>query len=1191
MSDKEKDTKKTLESSVSSIRAQGLSFNKDGMDFTLQVPDTQDVKNVFGTMSNTIVTQEEHIDELNTNMMAMEQEFKKDQERIMQWAHESIEKLVQKNEVLTNMLNQTRQQMRAMTYNMKGIDDGAKDDDLVQAMKDIEEGQTSKPAPIVTRQGSLFATEEGGAMSPSKLSLAPPVQEAEPPKPKEEPPKPKEESPRPKPEIKTDIQPEPDVEAGEVKSLLAGALQEESPPSTPRAVVLSEDRSPKALWRWAFRKVAAKNMVKRIGFSFMNTMVDKEETVISRLEKIEKKLFFLPNDMMTYTNSRTDKLDEKLTGEIARLDESLVAFDKQVCENFNEMGVKVADVTNNLSAVTADLANLRSSVEELMSNSVGKMQDEIDELTKWRKHIYDHKLKSLTQHYNDLSELFKELQSQSETVTGQVGTTIKSNQRVYDADPAESLTTLLTIDTNMRNLREKLVRLEAGMKSSTPALLSLKDEILCIIGEDEALEQITNIEDMLTTDFDKVMASMNQASTSLKQHDAILAERWRSLSDMLKAVKEVSNISSKIEMMESTIDGKVAHEEMEEAVKPHVDSALVKALKPVEDKQTATTNQITVLTDRVTKVEVSVDDAAMEGKPLTMSMTPPPSNTEVIRNSSEMAGLSELLNGGGDIEGALGPMIKNLVEMYCADWENGSHDSYDRSYDSHDMHDDAPYLDAHEFSQPDRSARSEVTVNEDVAGGQGTQQGANENVANENVDKNFGVNNQPPIAHDVIANDEFSEPPQSAQSEVFNQTPLDNNTPLQSVKSSPRASQNQDNPPPQEQQRQQPQHQSQQQQPQKQQQQHPQKQKQQQSESTNNDAPSGRNDSTPVDQGGQKPKQSSGRPSRVSGVKDRPSRSTRVGGQAAVGDDSTASASTRENARSRGRGRGRDGGGVDPAELQGLRQDVARLNEKLTDMNQKKIDVDAVKLLMSQKADNKSLAQKVDTNVVNTIEDAVKECLRNIGDMKQMQGDEIQELKADLGSKIKASLKQMFKSKEDEGKGTNASTKSVCLTCGQDSPMRVHPTNHPHPSFLPALNSNATVGPDVLRGGFKMPVKVPVKVSKYAEFLDPEMAREISAEMSIKAAGGLKKSNTLAPEAIGEAGFDSMHSASMGNIGSRSQPLVRPSSQSTASYVEDQNSIRPLFRKGFPAKKSSRPSAYAPERYELDPSIQVMSKK
>jgi uncharacterized coiled-coil protein SlyX len=128
------------------------------LQFTLSVPDTQDVKRVFGTMTSTIVSQEQHIDELNTTMMVMEQEFKKDQDRIMQWAHESIEKLNQKNEVMAGMLNQTRQQLRAMTYNMKGIDDGAKDEDLVNAMSMIEQSQTSKPRPQVTRQGTVTHT-------------------------------------------------------------------------------------------------------------------------------------------------------------------------------------------------------------------------------------------------------------------------------------------------------------------------------------------------------------------------------------------------------------------------------------------------------------------------------------------------------------------------------------------------------------------------------------------------------------------------------------------------------------------------------------------------------------------------------------------------------------------------------------------------------------------------------------------------------------------------------------------------------------------------------------------------------------------------------------------------------------------------------------------------------------------------
>lgn len=104
-------------------------------------------------MTTTIVAQEEQIEELTLTMMTMEQEFKKDQESIMKWAHENIEKLNQKNDVLAAMLNQTRQQLRAMTYNMRGIDDGAKNEDLTDAMKQIETTQSSKPPPQVTRQG------------------------------------------------------------------------------------------------------------------------------------------------------------------------------------------------------------------------------------------------------------------------------------------------------------------------------------------------------------------------------------------------------------------------------------------------------------------------------------------------------------------------------------------------------------------------------------------------------------------------------------------------------------------------------------------------------------------------------------------------------------------------------------------------------------------------------------------------------------------------------------------------------------------------------------------------------------------------------------------------------------------------------------------------------------------------------
>ena len=925
------------------------------------------------------------------------------------------------------------------------------------------------------RAESLYATEEGGDLTPSKFSQ--PIKDATPrssaeaqedakkEEPKKEQPPPKE-TKKVEPKIEAPPKEEPTV----ISSLLSKDESETRPTSAEPRVVLCEDRSPKALWHWAYRKVCAKNLVARIGYSFLNSVVKKEDTVISRLERIEKKLFFMPAELRTYTDEKTNDVRSTLASEISRIESSLEAFDQQVCENFNKVDGKITNVANDLSVVRADLANLKSTVEEVISNSVGKMQDEIDELKKWRLDTHNHKLKSLIEQYDDLSGQFTILLEDADMITSEIGTTIKGNQRVYDADPADSLTTLLCIDTNMRHTREKLTRLDAALQATKPNLVSLKDDIFCILGEEIGHSQIEHISSLLDKDFQTMLASMNKAVVSLKQHDAILAERWKSLSEMLKAVREVNDISSKLENLEATMENKVAPDDVEGLVKPQLDLAIGAALKPIQDKHKKTKEQMTTLAERITKVEVGIDDAAMEGKSLTMTPNVP---TSEIRNSTEMADLSSLLTGGeGEVEEALGPMIKNLVEMYCERWEYGS--SCD-SYDENNHYDDYCTRDENDneivLTEPDTQA-----IDEELGNGQSSDDQKKIQLSNSKSDtpRSRTENRKLSIRKEL---------------------------------------------------------------------------------SSANIKPQGQEDA-----GVHRVRQTEIK-------RDRSLRNTKV--QESSGGGSGSGTATPNAAPRRGRGRGRDGGGVDPVEIQGLKQEVARLNEKLADINHKKIDVEAVKILMQQKADHKSLAKKVDADVVSTIEDEVKSCFQNIGDLKHMQDEEISELKADLGRKIKSSLKAMFKAKEEEKKGANASVQAICLTCGQDTPMKMYPSKHAAPGFLPALNSNATVGPDVLRGGFKLPVHIPTKTSKYADFLDPELSREISQEMSLRAAGA----SSTSPE--GDMGLESFNGSVRSvpgmNPSGKREPLVRPSSDSTRQYLEDQKSVRPMYKKGFPAKKSSRP--------------------
>jgi hypothetical protein len=142
-------------------------------------------------------------------------------------------------------------------------------------------------------------------------------------------------------------------------------------------------------------------------------------------------------------------------------------------------------------------------------------------------------------------------------------------------------------------------------------------------------------------------------------------------------------------------------------------------------------------------------------------------------------------------------------------------------------------------------------------------------------------------------------------------------------------------------------------------------------------------------------------------------------------------------------------------------------------------------------------------------------------------------------------------------------------------------------SFLPHINASSTLGPEVLRAGFRIPVNsASLKTNSITSIeLSPR-----TDSTSIKQISSLQES----PSRIGSATLQS--------------PNHRPNS---TGFREDIGEIRPIFRKGFPGKKSQRAvvnavvtlfsmlynqmsfflqAAYAPDRYELDPRTQLVSK-
>lgn len=110
---------------MSNLRSQGLSFSKEGLDFTLDVPDTRDVKEIFGTMASTIETQDGQLTTLQTELAEAEVKQQKARQEIIDWAVKKFEEMQKENDILKNKLENTKREFKNFTINIQGFDDEA----------------------------------------------------------------------------------------------------------------------------------------------------------------------------------------------------------------------------------------------------------------------------------------------------------------------------------------------------------------------------------------------------------------------------------------------------------------------------------------------------------------------------------------------------------------------------------------------------------------------------------------------------------------------------------------------------------------------------------------------------------------------------------------------------------------------------------------------------------------------------------------------------------------------------------------------------------------------------------------------------------------------------------------------------------------------------------------------------------
>ena len=299
--------------------------------------------------------------------------------------------------------------------------------------------------------------------------------------------------------------------------------------------------------------------------------------------------------------------------------------------------------------------------------------------------------------------------------------------------------------------------------------------------------------------------------------------------------------------------------------------------------------------------------------------------------------------------------------------------------------------------------------------------------------------------------------------------------------------------------------------------------------------------------------------------------------------------SNREKYRSNS-GKRKNERSADPAAFERIREELKDVTNKIEAMYLSKLDSEAAAGMLRTKADAELVNQKADVKVIEAIEGTIQKVTDEMGDIKLMHAEAIDEAKKQMAAKLDEALKKLLFSERNSSRGVSLlATKSLCLSCGRESNVK----DHAHPisprGLLPSLQNSQTPGPDVYRGGFKLPVSSTVgSLTRPKNNLSPPgspfgvLLRNSSSvtELPYKHSNNVDPimfSRSLAaikynPEDIKNAMMLSENDDDSGISGMIRQVVDIPVVAGLSVDITNPNEVvRPMYRKGFPSKKSNRP--------------------
>ena len=964
-------------------------------------------------------------------------------------------------------------------------------------------------------------------------------------------------------------------------------------------------------WRKAINSVIVKNRTARLALGFTKTRVQQSQSLMARVDRLEDKLFEMPITMMRSFEYELSQVNDALTSEITKCEDAVNEGRKESQKSLEEVTVALSSVRGDFVALNDALKGLNNMVEERTGSQSAKMQ-EMESVAQKVSETESLHARNLRKKIKNLMNQMKTLKNAYEEANALVYGLMARNAIVAESSGDESIVMLLKLDSQLREARESVQSIASASEVLEKLVSNLKDDIITSRhGNDSHIDEEDHTDlvgacDHITEFIWKVNDGVKEAQEFCKKHDDNLAERWVGFASVIQAAKSTATLSTKLKAIRSDLDKKPSQKQLQDAIEASGTDVTpianqITELRDIIAKQKedmdAMQHKVTELQDKHQMLSRSQSNVASRPDSAAPPAILPPIQPDRTPSPTENI----------DLTATLQPMIKDIVDTYMQSWseENRRADNESTGWVDSQQDDDSWYQDSAEeaaeepvfaqffdqseseyipgsapvVSQQDIAANDEVDAVADILNSyvpaledylEGEDKaekapseyvsrtpsssrpgsGYEENISRppshsrpstgdrENVSRAPSTSRPGTGDRENVSRAPSTSRPGTGSMDSQSKEPIENHTSLSASAS--------------------------------------------EKSRAPSLAPGEDSESRPPSRGG-KSKLSSRQSSRA-GSRSRNEHPAQQKPIHAVNESCdkpetklTSDHQPETKPASRGSsGRRKKSGAIDSAAVSKIREDLIEVTGKLEAMYINKMDQGAAQMMLRGKADKITLSEKADLKVIKTIEGAIDQVKGELGDLRNLQNDSLRIAKEQMAEKLDRALKELLKSERDSTRGVSlASAKSLCLSCGRESLQKTNAIPTSPRGYLPSLSRSTSPGPDVLRGGFRMPVSAPD--STIAHNSKSTTGLPSSPSQPRVGTGGAPRSHD--PILFSRSLSTSLYDRGAVQVGFNDDDTLQ-SSKSFIQSIPDvpivampvgYNQVRPMYRKGFPAKKSTRP--------------------